>query len=56
MGVATKNRFRQTKHSLEVLRPGSKRPLYAIAIGMDSDVAGLRIQSMPGEFRIPEML
>lgn len=55
VGVA-KNRYRDSKHAVEVFRANSKRPLFVTAIGIQYRVAGQHVQSMAGQFRIPKML
>lgn len=55
VGVA-KNRYRNSNHATEVLRASSTRPLFVTAIGLEYSVAGQYVQTMAGEFRIPEML
>ncbi|MBK8015145.1 MAG: endonuclease V [Deltaproteobacteria bacterium] len=55
VGIA-KNRYRQTQHAIEVFRGKSRRPLFVTSIGIEYDVAGRCVQSMTGQFRVPEML
>ena len=55
VGVA-KNRYKDTKHAVEVLRGRSIRPLFVTAIGMDYSSAAKAIEAMHGEFRIPTLL
>jgi len=55
IGVA-KNRFRDTKHAIEVMRGESQKPLFVTAIGKEYSVAAQCIESMAGDFRIPTML
>lgn len=55
VGVA-KNRYRGTKHAVELLRAESKRPLFVTAVGIDYQRAAQYIASMAGEFRIPTLL
>ncbi|MEZ6141897.1 MAG: endonuclease V [Zavarzinella sp.] len=55
IGIA-KNRYQKTIHAAEVIRGGSKRPLFVTSIGIDYLTAGKLIQQMAGEFRIPKML
>jgi deoxyribonuclease V len=53
---AAKNRYRQTRHAVEVLRGRSRRPLFVTSIGIGYDVAGRHVASMAGRHRIPDML
>ncbi len=55
IGVA-KNRFKDSKHAVEVLRGRSKRPLFVTAVGIDYQDAADLIQAMKGDYRIPTML
>lgn len=55
IGVA-KNRFRDSRHAVEVCRGGSNRPLYVTAIGMEYAAAAKLIVSMAGKHRMPAML
>lgn len=55
IGVA-KNRFRETKHAIELLRGESDRPLFISSIGIDYQTAADHVQSMSGEHRIPTLL
>ena len=55
IGVA-KNRFRNTRHAVELLRGGSQRPLFITSIGIDYQSAADYVQSMSGEHRIPTLL
>ena len=54
VGVA-KTKF-QNAESRCVLRGESERPLFVSAAGMDTEEAGEKIESMHGEFRIPDMI
>ncbi len=55
VGVA-KSRFHGATHAVELLRPGSRQPLFITAIGMTAEEAAQRIRSMFGPFRIPTLL
>ena len=55
IGVA-KNRFRHSRHAMEVLRGHSRRPLYVTSIGLSREDAASCIAAMSGEFRIPTLL
>lgn len=55
IGVA-KNRFRDTKHAIELLRGESQRPLFVTSIGIDYQLAADRIKSMRGNHRFPTLL
>lgn len=55
IGVA-KNRFRDSAHAVELLRGGSKRPLFVTAIGLAYDEAADKIGSMHGPYRVPTLL
>jgi deoxyribonuclease V len=54
IGVA-KSRFRRTP-AVEVLRPGSRRPLYVTAAGIDATTAAGCISAMCGGHRLPDIL
>lgn len=54
VGVA-KTRFHEAP-ATEVLRGGSKSPLFVTAVGMDINTAASHVKSMHGDFRIPTML
>jgi deoxyribonuclease V len=54
IGVA-KTRFHSAAAE-EVLRGGSRSPLYVTAVGIDLDVAAAHIRSMAGPHRIPTLL
>lgn len=55
VGVA-KTAFAGAAHAVAVLRPGSRRPLYVTAAGLNSQEAGRLVARMAGEHRIPTML
>ena len=55
IGVA-KNRFRANSAAVEVLRGGSKRPLFVTALGIDPEAAAIDVQRMHGRFRLPTLL
>jgi deoxyribonuclease V len=55
IGVA-KNRFRDTRHAVELYRGGSDRPLFITSIGIDYQSAAAHVKSMAGEHRIPTLL
>jgi len=56
IGVA-KSKFKDgTKFSKEILRGGSKKPLFISAIGIDLEEAANSIRSMHGEYRFPTLL
>lgn len=54
IGVA-KTRF-QDATSIEVLRGGSKNPLFITSVGVDADAAAQIIKEMHGAYRIPTLL
>lgn len=54
IGVA-KNHFRDT-NALPVLRGQSKKPLYVSARGISPQRAAALIQSLPGNYRLPDFL
>ena len=47
VGVA-KRRYREAQHAVEVLRAGSRQPLFVTAIGTDSATAASWIEAMAG--------
>ena len=55
VGVA-KNRFRDGDGAVEVLRGGSRRPLYVSAAGIDQQEAARHVESMHGLHRLPTLL
>ena len=55
IGVA-KNRYRETKHAIEVRRGKSDKPLFVTSIGIDYFEAANQVASMHGPFRIPTLL
>lgn len=55
IGVA-KNRYRDSTHAVELLRAGTKRPLFVTAVGMSDEAASRCIASMSGSHRIPNLL
>jgi deoxyribonuclease V len=55
VGVA-KTRFASAGAAEEVLRGGSRRPLYVSAAGLDQQTAARHVQAMHGPFRIPTLL
>ena len=55
IGVA-KNRFRATKHAIELMRGQSVRPLFVTAVGIDNHDAARHVESMHGANRIPTLL
>ena len=55
IGVA-KTRFHGSRLAREVLRGGSRSPLYVTAVGMDVAEAADRIRGMHGPYRIPTLL
>lgn len=55
VGVA-KNRFRDSRHAVELFRGGSLRPLFITSIGIDYQSAADHIGSMAGQHRIPTLL
>jgi len=55
VGVA-KNRFRAGDGALEVLRGGSRRPLYVSAAGIDQQEAARHVGRMHGPHRLPTLL
>lgn len=55
IGVA-KNRFRDTRHAVELFRGNSNRPLFITSIGIDYQSAADHVKSMAGEHRIPTIL
>jgi deoxyribonuclease V len=55
VGIA-KNRFAGMEEATEVLRGGSKRPLFVTAEGIDRDDVAGRIATMQGEHRIPTLI
>lgn len=54
VGVA-KNPFRGAP-AREVLRGGSRRPLYVTAVGVDADEAAAQVAAMHGPHRVPTLL
>jgi deoxyribonuclease V len=55
VGVA-KTAFAGAAHAVAVLRPGSRRPLYVTAAGLESQEASRLVARMAGAHRIPSML
>ena len=55
VGVA-KNRFRDSKHAVELIRGKSTRPLFVTSIGIESAIAAQYVASMTGKYRIPSLL
>ena len=55
IGVA-KNRFRDTRHAVELFRGDSNRPLFITSIGVSYQSAADHVKSMHGEHRIPIIL
>lgn len=55
VGVA-KNRYRDTKHAIELLRGGSVRPLFVTSIGLSYESAAKHIGAMAGSYRIPTLI
>ena len=55
IGVA-KSRFRESTHAAELLRGGSRRPLFITAVGLGVEEAVRCVESMAGEHRIPELI
>jgi deoxyribonuclease V len=55
VGVA-KNPFHDNPAALEILRGGSRRPLYVTALGVDPQVAAAHVREMHGRHRLPTML
>ncbi len=55
IGVA-KNRFRDTRHAVELFRGDSNRPLFITSIGVGYQSAADHVKSMFGEHRIPTIL
>jgi deoxyribonuclease V len=55
VGVA-KNRYRETKHAVELIRGKSTRPLFITSIGIECALAAQNVASMAGEYRIPSLL
>lgn len=56
IGVAKTNFATTGKNKRELMRGGSKRPLYITALGIDLDKATECIRTMHGNFRIPTLL
>jgi deoxyribonuclease V len=54
VGVA-KTRFAGAP-AVEVLRPGSRRPLFVTAAGLNADEAARQVVAMHGPYRIPTLL
>lgn len=55
VGVA-KNRFHNTTHAMELIRGGSRRPLFITSIGIQYETAVSYVRMMAGNFRIPTMI
>ena len=55
IGVA-KNRYRDTRHAVELLRGGSSRPLFVTSIGIQYAAAAQHIKEMAGDHRLPTLL
>ncbi len=55
VGVA-KNRYRDSKHAVELLRGRSIRPLFVTSIGIPYDTAARHVASMIGQDRIPVLI
>jgi len=55
IGVA-KNPYRHCTAVAEVLRGGSRKPLYVTAAGMRNDAAAEMVRKMHGPYRIPTLL
>ena len=55
IGVA-KNRFRDSRQAVEVLRGKSKRPLYVTSIGIGRRDAAAALRAMAGSHRLPTMI
>ncbi len=56
IGVAKTNFAQLHENKRALLRGGSQRPLFITALGIDLDVATAQINSMFGEFRMPNLL
>lgn len=56
IGLAKSSFLKSKRHSIEVLRGSSIKPLYVTAIGMPVDTAADHIRRMHGDFRIPTLL
>jgi deoxyribonuclease V len=55
VGIA-KRHFRGENRAIPVLRPGSARPLWVSAAGMDEQTAARHVASMHGQHRIPTLV
>ena len=55
VGVA-KNRFQRATHAQEILRGGSRRPLFVTACGLDPAEAAQRVREMAGPHRLPDAI
>ena len=55
IGVA-KTAFQPATHAVEVLRGGSRRPLYVTADGLDPADAAALVRAMAGPHRLPDAL
>jgi deoxyribonuclease V len=55
IGVA-KTEFQPATHAVEVLRGGSRRPLYVTADGLDAADAADLVRTMAGPHRLPDAL
>jgi deoxyribonuclease V len=55
VGIA-KTPFAGSPHAEQVLRGGSKRPLYVTAAGLDAQEAARGVAAMAGPHRLPELL
>lgn len=56
IGVAKNNFATLDQLKRPILRGESKKPLYITAIGYDLDQAATAVQSMAGDFRMPDLL
>ena len=56
IGVAKSKFYNNTKNTIELVRGQSKNPLYISAIGIDLNEAAQLINSMQGQFRLPNLI
>ena len=56
IGVAKSKFYNNTKNTIELVRGQSKNPVYISAVGIDLNVAAQFINSMQGEFRLPNLI
>mgnify|MGYP006192411485 FL=1 len=56
IGVAKSKFYNNTKNTIELVRGQSKNAIYISAIGIELDEAAKLINSMHGEFRLPNLI